>query len=103
MAVAVAEMAFAGGVGADLPSICGADGLSDTGTLFAESASRFVVEVTPENTAAFEQCLGKDVPLARIGHTCKEPRLRIAGRSGEWVVWEQLAGLKETWQKPLRW
>jgi phosphoribosylformylglycinamidine synthase len=29
--------------------------------------------------------------------------LRIAGANGEWIVWAQLADLKEAWQKPLRW
>ena len=32
----------------------------------------------------------------------KEPRLRIAGANGEWLVWAKLAELKEAWQKPLR-
>jgi phosphoribosylformylglycinamidine synthase subunit PurSL len=102
LAVAVAEMAFAGGIGADLTGVCGS-GLSDTVALFAESTSRFVVEVTPEKVVAFENCLGGDAPATRIGQTCKESRLRIAGRNGEWVVWEQLDALKEAWQKPLRW
>jgi phosphoribosylformylglycinamidine synthase len=33
----------------------------------------------------------------------KEARLRIAGASGEWVVWAELAALKEAWQRPMRW
>jgi phosphoribosylformylglycinamidine synthase len=102
LATAAAEMAFAGGVGADLPNVH-ANALSDTVRLFSESTSRFVVEVTPEKIAEFEACMGKDVPLQRIGQTCKEPRLRIAGSSGEWIVWEQLAALKDAWQTPLRW
>jgi phosphoribosylformylglycinamidine synthase len=51
---------------------------------------------------AVRECFG-DVPLYEIGRTVKEPRLRIAGASGEWVVWADLADLKEAWQKPLRW
>jgi phosphoribosylformylglycinamidine synthase len=102
LAVAVAEMAFAGGIGADLTGVCSSR-LSDTVSLFAESTTRFVVEVVSANSAGFEKCLGDDVPFTRIGTTCKEPRLRIAGRKGEWIVWEQLDALKEAWQKPLRW
>jgi phosphoribosylformylglycinamidine synthase len=102
LAVAVAEMAFAGGIGADLTGVCGS-GLSDTVALFAETATRFLVEVTPEKVAGFEICLGADAPFQRIGQTCKEPRLRIAGRNCEWVVWDQLDALKEAWQKPLWW
>jgi phosphoribosylformylglycinamidine synthase len=101
LAVAVAEMAFAGGVGADLTAVCGG-GLSDTVALFAESTSRFMVEVKPERVSEFETCVSS-VPCTRIGHTCREERLRIAGRSKEWVVWEPLACLKEAWQWTLRW
>jgi phosphoribosylformylglycinamidine synthase len=101
LAAAVAEMAFAGGVGADVTS-AGASDLSDAAALFSESANRFVVEVKPAQAQAFEACLA-GVPLARLGQTVKEPRLRIAGASGEWVVWADLKALKEAWQKPLRW
>ena len=38
------------------------------------------------------------LPFARIGQTCKEPRLRIAGSSGEWLIWSSLSELKEAWQ-----
>jgi phosphoribosylformylglycinamidine synthase len=38
-----------------------------------------------------------------MGSTVKEPRLRIAGMNGEWLVWLALRDLKEAWQKPLRW
>jgi phosphoribosylformylglycinamidine synthase subunit PurSL len=101
LAVAVAEMALAGGVGADLTAVCGG-GLSDSVGLFSESASRFLVEVSPELTMSFEACM-VNVPCTRIGQTCREERLRVAGRGGEWVVWEPLAGLKEAWQRTLRW
>jgi phosphoribosylformylglycinamidine synthase len=101
LAVALAEMAFAGGVGADVTKL--GTGLPDEVLLFAESATRFVVEVTPGNAAAFEECLGKDVPLLRLGQAVKEQRLRIAGANGEWIVWAALADLKEAWQQTLRW
>jgi len=100
LAVAAAEMAFAGGIGADLKRPAG-DGLSDVGWLFSESATRFLVEVTPERSAAFELCF-TGLPLTAVGQTTKEPRLRVAGANGEWVVWAPLAELKEAWQRPLR-
>jgi phosphoribosylformylglycinamidine synthase len=99
--VAVAEMAFAGGVGADQTGAA-VKGLPDEAALFAESPTRFVVEVRPDRAAAFEACLSP-VPLTILGQTVKEPRLRIAGSNGEWVVWAALKDLKEAWQKPLRW
>jgi phosphoribosylformylglycinamidine synthase II len=104
LAVAVAEMAFAGGVGADVTGVQAAvPEQPDVVLLFAESTSRFVVEVVPAQVPALRECFGEDVPLARIGQTCKEPRLRIAGAGGEWVIWAQLDALKEAWQRPLRW
>jgi phosphoribosylformylglycinamidine synthase len=103
LAVAVAEMAFAGGVGADLADVAAvAPGEPDEVLLFSESPTRFVIEVAPANADALRQCLG-EVPLFPLGRTCPEQRLRIAGASGAWVVWTDLADLKEAWQKPLRW
>ncbi len=101
LAVAVAEMAFAGGVGADVTALGGTAGLSDAAKLFSESATRFVLEVTPENVAAVTALFG-DLPISDIGVTVVEPRLRVAGADGEWLVWARLADLKEAWQRPLR-
>jgi phosphoribosylformylglycinamidine synthase len=101
LAVALAEMAFAGGVGADVTST-GPEGLPDAVRLFAEAPTRFVVEVRPGSEADFRRALG-DIPLTKLGVTVREPRLRIAGASGEWLVWQALPALKEAWQKPLRW
>ncbi|VTU02688.1 phosphoribosylformylglycinamidine synthase ii : Phosphoribosylformylglycinamidine synthase subunit PurL OS=Pirellula staleyi (strain ATCC 27377 / DSM 6068 / ICPB 4128) GN=purL PE=3 SV=1: AIRS: AIRS_C: AIRS: AIRS_C [Gemmataceae bacterium] len=100
LAVALAEMAFAGNIGADVTTLPGS--LPDEVKLFSESCTRFVVEVKPEHAAAFEACFVV-LPLAKIGTTVAEPRLRIAGAGGEWLVWAKLADLKEAWQKPLRW
>ncbi len=113
VAVALAEMAFAGGVGADVMELHAmpqaVEGLSmekpDEVLLFSESPSRFLVEVRPADEEAFRRCFDGDqqYSLGRIGRTCPEPRLRIAGRGGAWVVWANLSDLKEAWQKPLRW
>jgi phosphoribosylformylglycinamidine synthase subunit PurSL len=99
-AVAVAEMAFAGGVGVDVTTLPG--DLPDEVKLFSESCSRFVVEVNPGDAAAFEACFA-GLPLAKVGVTVAELRVRIAGTGGEWLVWAKLSELKESWQKPLRW
>ncbi|MBX9583584.1 MAG: phosphoribosylformylglycinamidine synthase [Gemmataceae bacterium] len=105
VAVAAAEMAFAGGVGADLTdltTIPGAGGLTDEARLFAESPTRFLIEAKPDHADALRAALG-DVPVARVGVTTADPRLRVAGANGEWLIWLKLAELKEAWQKPLRW
>jgi phosphoribosylformylglycinamidine synthase len=104
LGVALAEMAFAGGIGADVslaPLKSPHD--ADEVLLFSESTSRFLVEVAPSDLTALRDCLGHDLPAVEIGKTLSQPRLRIAGTSGEWVVWASLVDLKEAWQKPLRW
>jgi phosphoribosylformylglycinamidine synthase subunit PurSL len=104
LAVAVAEMAFAGGIGADLTDIGSiAASEPDEVLLFSESPSRFVVEVRPADASAFRDCFENKLPVFSIGKTCAGPRLRIAGREGEWLVWAGLTDLREAWQKPLRW
>jgi phosphoribosylformylglycinamidine synthase len=101
LAVAIAEMAFAGGIGADVTTLPGDE--PDEVRLFSESATRFLIEVRPGDVAALSECFGNDVPRTRVGQTTHEPRLRIAGGAGEWIVWATLADLKEAWQKSLRW
>ena len=93
LAVAIAEMAFAGGVGADVDK--GAGG-ADAVRLFAESPTRFLIEVRPQNADQFRRVFD-GIPLSAIGKTVKEPRLRIAGADGEWIV-ASLQDLKEAWQ-----
>ncbi len=87
LAVALAESAFSGGVGAmvrlgALPGNAAATGQPLT-LLFSESNTRFLIEVAPEHTAAFEQYLA-GVPLTAIGTTTVEPRLliEVAGQAG---------------------
>ncbi len=105
LAVTLAEMAFAGGIGADITGLTempGTTTLSDEVRLFSESTTRFVVEVQPQHVEQFKNTFAK-LPCAKLGHTVAEPRLRVAGGNGEWLIWTKLAELKEAWQKPLRW
>jgi phosphoribosylformylglycinamidine synthase len=101
LAVAIAEMAFAGGVGADL--VPDRSGVEDLLLLFSESATRFVVEVKPGDVQPFRGCIGDDVPLLQLGQTVQEPRLRIAGQDGTWLVDAELDRLRDAWRKPLAW
>ncbi len=98
LTVAAAEMAFAGGIGADLAALPWQTGLDDVAQLFGESPSRFLVEVEPDRSAEFEACL-RDLPVHEVGKTVKESRLRIAGRSGEWLIWAALDQLRQAWQQ----
>ena len=102
LAIAAAEMAFAGGVGAQL-DLSALPELAIESQLFSESNSRFLCEVSTENAAAFESQLS-DVPCVCVGRTDKDPRLKIAAQSGgAAVIDESLAKLKAAWQQPLNW
>jgi phosphoribosylformylglycinamidine synthase subunit PurSL len=103
LAVAAAEMAFAGGLGAKI-SVNSMPQTSDAADaavlLFSESNSRFLCEVRRDSAAAFEAALS-DVPKARIGEVNETKKLVIAGDST--LVEADIATMKEAWQKPLRW
>lgn len=87
LAVAAAEMAFAGELGArlDLAPIALGDFDAarvdrDALALFSESCTRFLVEVEPQRAAEFERAL-EGVDLARVGAVQSEPRLVITSGS----------------------
>jgi phosphoribosylformylglycinamidine synthase len=110
LAVALAEMAFAGGVGAevslrDVP--CDDDAAVDAALLFSESPSRFLLEIEPHCYGALADLFG-GLPLGRLGETrdgaLGEPaRLTITGLDGSPVVDSTLSALEEAWRRPLRW
>jgi phosphoribosylformylglycinamidine synthase len=105
LAVAAAEMAFAGGFGAkiSLNQVLHDGEMSPAALLFSESNTRFLCEVPPYRAHAFEALLD-GIPHAKIGEVNDSGRLQIvAGDSGEILVDADLKTLKEAWQKPLRW
>jgi phosphoribosylformylglycinamidine synthase subunit PurSL len=102
LAVAAAEMAFAGGYGAEIELAgmpCG--DLDATSRLFSESNTRFLCEVRRENGEAFESAM-TDAVSGRIGNVTSDDRLTIRS-GGEAVVDCDLATLKDAWQRPLKW
>jgi phosphoribosylformylglycinamidine synthase subunit PurSL len=103
--VAIAEMTFAGGLGATvyLKSVPKSGPLYRNDFIFfSESNSRFLVEVAPDKKAEFEKTMA-GVVLASIGHVNKDEALEIYGVTGQKVLRLRLNQLKEAWQKPLRW
>jgi phosphoribosylformylglycinamidine (FGAM) synthase-like enzyme len=105
LGVSLAEMAFAGRLGASvsLGTIpIGADINREDTLLFAESNSRFLVEVRPADRDAFEAVLWGNT-FSHIGEVTSEPRVIIKGLKAVEVVNLSTADLKEAWQKPLRW
>ncbi|MEJ2054035.1 MAG: AIR synthase-related protein [Calditrichaceae bacterium] len=73
LAVALAEAAFGGMLGADI-KLPDSD-LSQNAALFSESHSRFVVSVAPENKPVFEQVFANDAFF--IGKVSNERSLQI--------------------------
>ena len=103
--VAVAEMAFAGGLGATiyLKSVPLGEHIDrDDFILFSESNSRFLVEVAPESKDEFKEVM-KGISLAAIGQVTNSEVLEIHGLDGRQILVKSLIELKEAWQKPIRW
>ncbi len=79
LAVAVAEMAQAGGLGIVLNIE------ADTTILFSESNGRIVVEVAPEHAGAFEATIrASGAPIQRIGETTHERSIVLADGAVFW-------------------
>jgi phosphoribosylformylglycinamidine synthase len=105
LAVALAEMAFAGNKGATviLSSVpLGDQIIRNDYILFSESNSRFLVEVAPEDVSKFEKTLG-DVPFAYIGEVTALDTMQVFGLNNEVILKVEIDKLKEAWQKPLGW
>ncbi|MGW8317629.1 MAG: phosphoribosylformylglycinamidine synthase subunit PurL [Candidatus Promineifilaceae bacterium] len=108
LAVTLAEMCLAGRLGLEVdlatvpfeiePAGLGAvGGLADEILLFAESLTRFVVEVPPEKVEAFDEVMA-GVPHAQIGQIVDTGQLRIVGQAGQTVIDLPIAELEEAWR-----
>jgi len=105
LAVALAEMAFAGGLGieADLRGLPKSDDCSRTDVqLFSESNSRYIVEIEPDNYDA-TAALMLNMPFGQIGKVTEEKTLIIKAEDGKTVIEMDLDPLKQAWQRPLDW
>jgi len=105
LAVAAAEMAFAGGLGMSLrlDKVPLREPVArDDYILFSESNTRFLVEVAPEKQAAFEKALA-GIACAAIGKVANTETFEVIGLKGNKVLSAPLNELKEAWQRPLRW
>jgi len=103
--VALAEMAFAGGLGArvQLEFIPLGEPIDRNDlVLFSESNSRFLVEVSPDRRTEFETVMNGQ-EMAIIGRFTDVKILEIFGLNGKKVIDTPISKLKEAWQKPIRW
>ena len=102
---AAAEMAFAGGLGMhlslmDVPR--DPDVTADDVLLFAESNSRFIVEVAPEKQETFEKRMA-GIPIGCIGTVVDSTDFVVNGTDRSTIVETTIDRLKESWQGTFRW
>ena len=123
LAVALAEMALAGGLGADLDLACvpilredvKREGAADphhasrithhtipltpddTAVAFSESLSRFIVEVAPGDAAAFEACFAGLV-CEPVGCVRADDAVRLIGLAGRPFIETTLAAVEQAWR-----
>lgn len=110
LAVTLAEMCLAGGLGAtvslrDVP--CDDDAATDPVLLFSESPSRFVLEVRP---ADLDQVFAQfaSLPIGRLGEVngrageSEADRLTVSGLAGQApIVSASLDQIRNSWKRPL--
>ena len=105
LAVALAEIAFAGGLGveADLRGLPKTDDCQRVeAQLFSESNSRYIVEVAAENFDAFAKHM-LNLPFGQIGKVVEEKKLVIKANDGRAVIDLDLDTLKKAWQQTFDW
>ncbi len=104
LAVALAEMCFAGGIGADieLRNIPHASAITDEIALFSESQTRFIAEVEKGKETAFEAAIGKHGSTYGLVGKTKGKQLVVRGSGGK-LIDADINELKNAWQGTLRW
>jgi phosphoribosylformylglycinamidine synthase len=105
LAVALAEMAFAGGVGieADLRGLSKDPDCSAVDSqLFSESTSRYIVEVEPEKYGDFAKLM-LGLPFGQIGRVTDSQNLVIKSQKGLPAINTAVSDLKLAWQNTFAW
>lgn len=102
LAVAAAEMAFAGGHGVemDLVDVPARNSKRNDFILFSESNSRFLLEVSQKARKDFE-ALMKGTVFSQIGRVTKTASLCVRGLSGKTVIDASLGDLFRSWKGTL--
>ncbi len=102
LAVAAAEMAFAGGYGIELhlQKVPRKNLHRNDFVLFSESNSRFLVEVSQEAKSEFEAVM-KGTAFAEIGRVTKSPRFCVYGLRGNLIVDASINDLLTCWKRTL--
>jgi len=102
LAVALAETAFAGGLGmqVDLSQVP-AEGIKrDDTLLYAESQARFVVTVSAAERERFGEFMAGQ-PAALVGRVTEDAQLEITGLGGDEILSAAISDLKQAWRNTL--
>ncbi|QDU41800.1 Phosphoribosylformylglycinamidine synthase subunit PurL [Symmachiella dynata] len=105
LAAAIAEMSFAGELGAEIwLAALGEVGRCDDDIvlLFSESNTRFVIEVPPTCQKQLESIF-EGLPLTEIGIVNNGPNVMFRGIRGYGAIDMPWRDLKASWQQPLAW
>jgi len=103
IAVTAAEMSFAGGYGMelDLSQVPVEEGIvRDDTVLFAESNSRFVVEIEQQQQSEFEAAID-GISYGCIGKVVESDIFTVLSLNGKKVISEKISDLKNAWQATL--
>jgi phosphoribosylformylglycinamidine synthase len=104
IAVAVSEVAFAGGKGVviDIDAIKTKDKLTVAETLFSESNGRFIVEVRSENEFKFRKIFESCV-FAEVGYVTKDKNVIFESAKNKTKVKEKSKNLLNAWRNTINW
>ncbi len=101
---AISEMAFAGekGVVINADLIKTSEKMTLAETLFSESNTRFIVEISKENKDKFEKMF-KGIVLSEIGNVSDDKFLIVESKKQKICIKENIKNLQKAWQKTLQW
>lgn len=104
--VAAAEMAFSGRIGLDLDlaALPGGQTLDTPAACFAETPSRYLLEVKPDKLDAVIRSLHQsEIPFGQIGTFTNHDSLTLRTPQTGRVLDTKLDDLRDAWQGPLDW
>jgi len=102
LGVALAETAFAGGLGMkiDLGKVPATGADRDDLLLFSETQSRFVVTISPDKKDAFEEVFG-GIVYGLLGEITSAEVFSVIGLNGKEIIRADIQDLKDAWKRPL--
>ncbi len=102
LGVALAETAFAGGLGMSVNLVLvPSEGIDRNDyILFSESQSRFVATIPPDAKDEFEKLMVGNT-ISKIGEVLSDGIFKVMGAGGNIIIEEDISKLKEVWQRPL--